>query len=223
MTVKRICSGSCLGKSKDRKSGFTLLSGSLLIGLLINLSANSAFADSGFSTEGMGGTSSTAAGTFQGAAGTGSLDQSAYNQAEMDLHTGQTVGGDTRAMPYESSLNNTVDQMSMRPGLKNQYGTPLSGPVLSGLLGTPGGTIPGVGMSQLDKVYGGTLIHKLPKTETGSFVADSGYNNAIYGDEGDLGPPTASDFSYIGSGIHSKGLTTGHKSKKMPSAWGYPN
>lgn len=221
MTVKRVSPAN--SRSKDRKLRFSLLDSGLVVGLLFNFSGCPALADSEFSTEGMGGASSVAASPAgYGAADTGSVNQTAYDQADMDLHTGQTVGGDPRAMPKEIKLNNTTDQMGMRLGLKNAAGVPLSGPVLSGLLGTPGGIGPGAGLAQLDKVYGGTLNTKLPKTETGSFVAQSGYNDSIYGDEGVLGPPPYSSFDTIGQGIHSKNLTTGHKSK-LPSAWGYPN
>jgi hypothetical protein len=60
----------------------------------------------------------------------------------------------------------------------------------------------------------------LPPTQMTSFVADSGYNDFIYGDEGTDGPPPYDDFGYIGDGM-SGGLTTGHPSG-APSAWGYP-
>jgi hypothetical protein len=62
----------------------------------------------------------------------------------------------------------------------------------------------------------------LPPTTLDSFVRDSGFNDAIYGDEGGLFPPSASNFSYISTGFDKKskeGLTTGHGSK-LPSAWG---
>jgi len=65
--------------------------------------------------------------------------------------------------------------------------------------------------------FGGVL----QPTQMTSFVADSGYNDFIYGDEGTDGPPPYDDFGYINDGISSSGLTTGHPSG-APSAWGYP-
>jgi hypothetical protein len=64
-------------------------------------------------------------------------------------------------------------------------------------------------------------MKSLPPTKLDSFVAQSGYNDMIYGDEGEYGPPPYDDFSTINSGIYSN-LTTGHPSD-APSAWGYPN
>jgi hypothetical protein len=58
----------------------------------------------------------------------------------------------------------------------------------------------------------------LPITNLDSFVAQSGYNDMIYGDESTDGPPPYDSFETIGSGISSGGLTTGHQSD-CPSAW----
>ncbi|HEY9791886.1 MAG TPA: hypothetical protein V6D22_15885 [Candidatus Obscuribacterales bacterium] len=58
----------------------------------------------------------------------------------------------------------------------------------------------------------------LPITNLDSFVAQSGYNDMIYGDEGTDGPPPYDSFETIGSGISSGALTTGHQSD-CPSAW----
>lgn len=61
---------------------------------------------------------------------------------------------------------------------------------------------------------------KLPPTHLDSFVYNAGNKEQIYGDEGTYGPPEATNFSYINSGIRWD-LTTGHKSD-APSAWGTP-
>jgi len=75
----------------------------------------------------------------------------------------------------------------------------------------------------LDKVFGGG--RRLPKTTLDSFVRNAGGSaDQIYGDEGSEGIPPFFGFSeghYIGTGIQSGGLTTGHRSG-LPSAWGYP-
>lgn len=62
---------------------------------------------------------------------------------------------------------------------------------------------------------------KLPPTHLDSFVYNAGNRDQIYGDEGTFGPPKATDFSYINSGIRWD-LTTGHSSNDLPSAWGKP-
>jgi hypothetical protein len=185
-------------KLKNKKSTFNLLAGCLVAGLLLNLNAQAVFADSEFSTADMNTTG-------YGGAGTGSTNQSSVNEAEAGYHTGQALDG--RAMPKEISLDNSTNQTIARPGVTNGGGS-----VLNGLASQT---------SQLDKVFGGGLS-KLPATETGSFVAQSGFREDIYGDEGIIGPPPLFDFSYINSGINSGKLTTGHKSS-LPSAWGYPN
>lgn len=64
----------------------------------------------------------------------------------------------------------------------------------------------------------------LPPTRLESFVRNSGYNDAIYGDEGEDGLPPYFGFDgghTIESGMNAPELTTGHKSD-APSAWGYP-
>jgi hypothetical protein len=61
----------------------------------------------------------------------------------------------------------------------------------------------------------------LPVCNLDSFVAQSGYSDQIYGDEGDTGIPPfmGMDESHtIGSGIQSGGLTTNH-AINYPSAW----
>lgn len=65
---------------------------------------------------------------------------------------------------------------------------------------------------------------KLPATRLDSFVRESGYDDNIYGDEGEVGPPPYSQFqsfNRINAGIHGddQGLTTHHGSL-LPSAWG---
>jgi hypothetical protein len=71
----------------------------------------------------------------------------------------------------------------------------------------------------------GSLGGFLPPTTTDSFVNNAaGSAELIYGDEGTDGLPPYYGFTpehYIGSGIYSIGLTTGHGSL-LPSAWGYP-
>lgn len=83
--------------------------------------------------------------------------------------------------------------------------------------------LPVTGLQTLDKVYGGG--RSLPKTTLDSFVMNAaGSADMIYGDEGAEGPPPFFGFDdshYIGTGIQSGGLTTGHRSG-LPSAWGYP-
>lgn len=65
----------------------------------------------------------------------------------------------------------------------------------------------------------------LPPTRLDSFVAESGYNDHIYGDEGTDGPPPYCCFekwNRIDAGIYGDrdaGLTTNHGSV-LPSAWG---
>ena len=75
----------------------------------------------------------------------------------------------------------------------------------------------------LDKVFGGG--RGLPKTTLDSFVRNAGGSaDMIYGDEGSEGPPPFFGFDeghYIGTGIQSGNLSTGHRSG-LPSAWGYP-
>ena len=78
--------------------------------------------------------------------------------------------------------------------------------------------------TQLDKIYGRTMPQALPPTTLDSFVAQSGNNDAIYGDEGEDGPPPYESFTAehrIERGITSGGLTTGHRSG-LPSSWDYP-
>ena len=61
----------------------------------------------------------------------------------------------------------------------------------------------------------------LPVCNLDSFVAQSGYSDQIYGDEGnaDIPPFMGMDESHtIGSGISSGGLTTNH-AINYPSAW----
>lgn len=60
-------------------------------------------------------------------------------------------------------------------------------------------------------------VNELPPTRLSSFVADSGYDENIYGDEGTLGPPPIHGFEYnntIAAGLcncgNGEGLTTGH-------------
>lgn len=73
-------------------------------------------------------------------------------------------------------------------------------------------------------VPGGGGRNGLPNTRLDSFVLNSGgMGEAIYGDEGTSGPPPYFGFGYghrIGTGIYSRGLSTGHAST-MPSAWGW--
>jgi hypothetical protein len=86
---------------------------------------------------------------------------------------------------------------------------------------TSGATLPGGGVSPGNLAYmtehksriGGTL----PATKLDSFVAKSGYNDSIYGDEGTFGPPPYSSFNVINNG--GLQMTTGHKGKGLPSAW----
>ncbi len=64
-------------------------------------------------------------------------------------------------------------------------------------------------------------INQLPPTRLSSFVADSGFDENIYGDEGTTGLPPLSGFNYentIGAGIVEPYLSTGHASS-LPSAW----
>lgn len=74
----------------------------------------------------------------------------------------------------------------------------------------------------LDKVFGG---RRLPPTRLDSFVRNSaGAADLIYGDEGSVGIPPFFGFDQshrIEFGVHSGGLTTGHRSA-LPEAWGYP-
>lgn len=80
--------------------------------------------------------------------------------------------------------------------------------------------LPRAGFSTLSNRGGG-----LPPTRLDSFVFEAGGSaELIYGDEGDYGPPPFFGFSsehHIEAGIHSGGLTTGHRSG-LPEAWGYP-
>lgn len=74
--------------------------------------------------------------------------------------------------------------------------------------------------TQFDRSSAGWFNDALPPTMLDSFVWNSGYNDTIYGDEGDYGPPPYMDFNTIGSGLNHPFLTTGHASP-LPSAWGY--
>jgi hypothetical protein len=64
----------------------------------------------------------------------------------------------------------------------------------------------------------GQGLNALPKTTLDSFVDKSSYNEEIYGDEGENGPPPLDDFQppETGMGPYSD-LTTGHNSE-TPSA-----
>ena len=64
-------------------------------------------------------------------------------------------------------------------------------------------------------------INQLPPTRLSSFVADSGFDENIYGDEGTTSIPPIMGFEYdntIGAGISEPFLSTGHASV-LPSAW----
>lgn len=75
----------------------------------------------------------------------------------------------------------------------------------------------------LDRVFGGGKA--LPPTRLDSFVKNSGaMADLIYGDEGatNIPPYFGFDESHrLERGVHSGGLTTGHKSG-LPDAWGWP-
>ena len=53
----------------------------------------------------------------------------------------------------------------------------------------------------------GNLAGAPPPTVLDSLVADSGYNDMIYGDEGTFGPPPYMDFLPIGAGLGGAGAT----------------
>ena len=64
-------------------------------------------------------------------------------------------------------------------------------------------------------------INQLPPTKLSSFVADSGFDENIYGDEGTTALPPIDGFQYentIGAGVVEPYLSTGHASP-LPSAW----
>lgn len=108
-----------------------------------------------------------------------------------------------------SNTSTSATSQSLYQGITNGVPT-TSGMPIPGTYIAPGNI---AGM-----VWGGPV---LPITNLDSFVAQSGYNFDIYGDEGTQGPPPLGDFSTINSGI-SDNLTTGHASA-LPSAWGWPN
>jgi hypothetical protein len=58
-------------------------------------------------------------------------------------------------------------------------------------------------------------VGTLPVTNLDSIVAQSGYSDMVFGDEGTEGPPPYSSFGTIDAGIRA---TTGHQSD-APSAW----
>jgi len=96
------------------------------------------------------------------------------------------------------------------PGLPDNGNLPVTLPVTSQRNLTP--------INPKVKLDAGT---GLPPTVLDSFVAESHYNNAIYGDEGGITPNFSSSWSVISTGFNGetkKGLTTGHGSK-LPSAW----
>ncbi len=70
----------------------------------------------------------------------------------------------------------------------------------------------------------GTASMVLPPTRLDSFIAGSGYDDSIYGDESDSGPPPYSSFNTIESGIRNSSsasdLTTGHASDAPPASGG---
>lgn len=101
--------------------------------------------------------------------------------------------------------------MSTMPGSLTAGG--LSGANLPQTTTTQYGVGPGVTVN----------IHQLPPTRLSSFVADSGFDDKIYGLEGetDVNPAWASGFqaeNTIGAGIVEPYLSTGHASP-LPSAW----
>ncbi len=91
-------------------------------------------------------------------------------------------------------------------------GAAMSGPIMGGFDAPGNLALKAMGM------------RSLPQTRLDSFVAQSGWRDAIYGDEGTDGPPPYMAFPWfrhIEAGITSDKLTTGHKSD-APMAWDYP-
>lgn len=85
-----------------------------------------------------------------------------------------------------------------------------------------GAILPPTTTTQFSYGSGDGSLDALPPTRLSSFVADSGFDEAIYGDEGTTGLPPIDGFEYentIGAGLESnQDLTTGHASA-LPSAW----
>jgi hypothetical protein len=98
------------------------------------------------------------------------------------------------------------------PGLSSQSAT--------------GAPIPGTFIAPANLALRNQGQFVLPRTNLDSFVAQSGYDDLIYGDEGVEDIPPYFNFTEehrIERGIErsNPGLTTGHRSD-APAAWGWP-
>lgn len=119
----------------------------------------------------------------------------------------------------------TSTQGAGSPGGPNLEGTPSQGAGPGGSSGAATGAPFMGGFTAPANLALQAMGRKtLPPTRLESFVRNSGMNDAIYGDEGEMGLPPYFGFDpshYINTGINMPELTTGHKSD-APSAWGYP-
>ncbi len=152
----------------------------------------------------------------------------AQGASQQDLGFGWTnsapVNGKAGNISHNSGKTDTKNFYNPQP-VQGQNGAPVHATNSTGLNATAFGqtsssaVIPGTNISpsnlalQVEKGSGGAL----PKTTLDSFVARSGFNDMIYGDEGTEGPPPYSSFSVIDSG--GLQMTTGHKGGGLPSAW----
>jgi hypothetical protein len=134
------------------------------------------------------------------------------------------AGNVANSLGATGAYGNTSYRTNEAPGNNHFGNSQNTGKQLASTNGMGTLNLPVSGMSPLDKVYGGAG-RSLPKTTLDSFVMQAGGSaDQIYGDEGSEGPPPFFGFDeshYIGTGIQSGGLTTGHHSG-LPSAWGYP-
>jgi len=145
-----------------------------------------------------------------------------------DPYSGQfTAGGNGGATENGSTwgnYNGDSGRTGSQGGVTNGLFSP-SIPAISSQAAT-GAPIPGTFIAPANLALRNQGPFVLPRTNLDSFVAQSGYDDLIYGDEGVEDIPPYFNFTAdhrIERGIErsNPGLTTGHRSD-APSAWDFP-
>jgi hypothetical protein len=184
---------------------------------------------------------------FYPAFGQGSTSSGSASSSSASLNLGSDTGSQGR---LNSPTNSQATQEFASPGITTdtQGETFSTGGQTANSYGGIGPTLPPTTTTQFGLAPLGVPTNYLPPTTLDSFVYNSGMNDAIYGDEGDVGPPPYNDFeeqNTIGAGMGTSGvlntalnfittgqlnlgglsgisqgdlLTTGHVSP-LPSAW----